>query len=60
MLILRDWSNRFSNNNAPRGRFSIGNGHGFESILRGAMDPKKKTGSVREPPGLKIGHFKSD
>ena len=23
---------------ASRGRFSIGNGHGFDSILRGAMD----------------------
>ena len=48
MLILRDWSNRFSNNNAPRGRFSIGNGHGFESILRGAMDFECQPSRVRD------------
>ena len=38
MQGYRDWSNRFSNNKACRGRFSIVDGHGFESILRGAMD----------------------
>ena len=38
MHYLRDWSNRFSNNKACRGRFSIVDSHGFESILRGAME----------------------
>ena len=38
MQGYRDWSNRFSNNKACRGRFSIVDSHGFESILRGAME----------------------
>ena len=42
MHCLRDWSNRFSNNKACRGRFSIVDGHGFESILRGAMEVECK------------------
>ena len=42
MHCLRDWSNRFSNNKACRGRFSIADGHGFESILRGAMEVECK------------------
>ena len=45
MHYLRDWSNRFSNNKACRGRFSIVNGHGFESILRGAMEVECKPSS---------------
>ena len=46
MHCLRDWSNRFSNNKACRGRFSIVDGHGFESILRGAMEVECRT-SIR-------------
>ena len=42
MHCLRDWSNRFSNNKACRGRFSIVDGHGFESILRSAMEVECK------------------
>ena len=38
MQGYRDWSNRFSNNKACRGLFSIVDSHGFESILRGAME----------------------
>ena len=34
----RNRSNRISNNKASRGRFSLDNGHGFESILRGSME----------------------
>ena len=45
MHCLRDWSNRFSNNKACRGRFSIVDGHGFESILRGAMEVECKPSS---------------
>ena len=45
MHYLRDWSNRFSNNKACRGRFSIVDGHGFESILRGAMEVECKPSS---------------
>ena len=45
MQGYRDWSNRFSNNKACRGRFSIVNGHGFESILRGAMEVECKPSS---------------
>ena len=48
MLILRDWSNRFSNNKAPRGRFLIGNGHGFESTLRSAMEFECQPSRVRD------------
>ena len=46
MQGYRDWSNRFSNNKACRGRFSIVDGHGFESILRGAMEVECRT-SIR-------------
>ena len=42
MQGYRDWSNRFSNNKACRGLFSIVDGHGFESILRGAMEVECK------------------
>ena len=45
MHCLRDWSNRFSNNKACRGRFSIVDSHGFESILRGAMEVECKPSS---------------
>ena len=45
MHCLRDWSNRFSNNKACRGRFSIVDGHGFEFILRGAMEVECKPSS---------------
>ena len=45
MQGYRDWSNRFSNNKACRGRFSIVDGHGFESILRGAMEVECKPSS---------------
>ena len=46
MQGYRDWSNRFSNNKACRGRFSIVDSHGFESILRGAMEVECRT-SIR-------------
>ena len=45
MQGYRDWSNRFSNNKACRGRFSIVDSHGFESILRGAMEVECKPSS---------------
>ena len=45
MQGYRDWSNRFSNNKACKGRFSIVDGHGFESILRGAMEVECKPSS---------------
>ena len=45
MHCLRDLSNRFSNNRACRGRFSIVDGHGFEFILRGAMEVECKPSS---------------
>ena len=37
MQGYRDRSNRISNNKASRGRFLIADGHGFESILDGAI-----------------------
>ena len=45
MQGYRDWSNRFSNNKACRGLFSIVDSHGFESILRGAMEVECKPSS---------------
>ena len=64
MHCLRDWSNRFSNNKACRGRFSIVDGHGFESILRGAMEVECKPSSkhldveiISGMPAVTLGPF---
>ena len=53
MQGYRDWSNRFSNNKASRGRFSIVDGHGFESILRGAMEVECKPSSKHPADEIK-------
>ena len=53
MQGYRDWSNRFSNNKACRGRFSIVDGHGFESILRGAMEVECKPSSKHPADEIK-------
>ena len=67
MHCLRDWSNRFSNNKAFRGRFSIVDGHGFESILRGAMEVECKPFSkhladkiIRGMPAVTLTTFRLD